>query len=167
MVAREGYAGNTAFDLIVGAGGGGARVIVRAVLLSLTPNRAVSSATATATASAAETQSLGSGPTPAPKPQAVAPPVPINLTLFRRGMGGALGDQVATSGPYDDSGGGVWLADGPGEGQGQSQGQGQRGIRLESGVYRGVLSCWDGGMGVGRRWTVRTYSDRAVELDLA
>lgn len=30
-------------------------------------------------------------------------PVPINLTIFKRAQGGALGEQLVTTGPYSDS----------------------------------------------------------------
>ncbi len=64
-------------------------------------------------------------------------------------MSSALGDQIATSGPYADSLSGVTID-----------------AKLEAGVFIGVVSAWDLGLGVGVRWEARVYADSQLSAEV-
>lgn len=79
------------------------------------------------------------------------PPIPINLTIFKRGENGSLGELVATTGPYAEGVSGVvWKSK----------------IKLEAGVYLGLVSAWDAGMGIGVRWEVRIWGDSSFSAEV-
>ncbi|WWC60071.1 uncharacterized protein I303_102634 [Kwoniella dejecticola CBS 10117] len=72
--------------------------------------------------------------------------IPINLTIFRRGPGGNLGEQVSTSGPYIDTVSGV------------STGK----VKLDKGIYLLVPSSFEA---VRTRWTVKVWSDITIAVE--
>lgn len=83
-------------------------------------------------------------------PAAPSMPVPLNLTLFARGPGGQLADQIATSGPYADAISGVKVDR----------------TRVKAGVYVLVPSAWERGMAVGSKWEVKVWSDGPLEVEV-
>lgn len=83
-------------------------------------------------------------------PIAPAMPVPLNLTLFTRGPGAQLADQIATSGPYADPISGVKVDK----------------TRVKAGVYVLVPSAWERGMAVGSKWEVKVWSDGPLEVEV-
>ncbi|WWC68846.1 uncharacterized protein I206_102782 [Kwoniella pini CBS 10737] len=72
--------------------------------------------------------------------------VPLNLTIFQRGTGGELGEQVSTTGPYNDTISGV------------STGK----IKLNKGIYILVPSSFEG---VRTKWIVKIWSDIPITVD--
>ena len=84
-------------------------------------------------------------------PSRPATPIPLNLTLFRRNNASALGEQVATSGPYSDAVCGVHVPR----------------TKVAKGVYVLVVSPWERGMGLGEKWEVRVWADGPLELERA
>ncbi|OXB33391.1 calpain-like protease palB/RIM13 [Cryptococcus neoformans] len=74
-------------------------------------------------------------------------PVPINLTIFERAQGGALGKQLVTTGPYSDSICGV------------STGK----MKLDSGVYLLVPSSYERSKGA---WVLKIWSDVALSAEI-
>nr|ODN98585.1 calpain-like protease palB/RIM13 [Cryptococcus depauperatus CBS 7855] len=74
-------------------------------------------------------------------------PMPINMTIFKRTEGGALGQQVATTGPYSDSTCGV------------STGK----IRLDAGIYIAVLSTYEPSK---NEWVLKLWSDVAFAAEM-
>ncbi|ODO06320.1 calpain-like protease palB/RIM13 [Cryptococcus wingfieldii CBS 7118] len=74
-------------------------------------------------------------------------PLPINLTIFKRAEGGALGEQVATTGPYADALCGV------------STGK----IKLEAGIYLFVPSTYEQRSRGG--WTLKVWADVAISAE--
>ncbi|KIR26024.1 calpain-like protease palB/RIM13 [Cryptococcus deuterogattii LA55] len=74
-------------------------------------------------------------------------PVPINLTIFKRAEGGALGEQLVTTGPYSDSICGV------------STGK----IKLDAGVYLLVPSSYERSK-VG--WVLKIWSDVPLSAEI-
>lgn len=74
-------------------------------------------------------------------------PVPINLTIFERAQGGALGKQLVTTGPYSDSICGV------------STGK----MKLDSGVYLLVPSSYERSKGA---WVLKIWSDAALSAEI-
>lgn len=74
-------------------------------------------------------------------------PVPINLTIFKRAQGGALGEQLVTTGPYSDSICGV------------STGK----MKLDSGVYLLVPSSYEKSKG---GWVLKIWSDVALSAEI-
>ncbi|WVQ73824.1 hypothetical protein IAR50_003405 [Cryptococcus sp. DSM 104548] len=75
-------------------------------------------------------------------------PLPINLTIFMRAEGGALGDQVATTGPYADALCGV------------STGK----VKLDAGIYFFVPSTYE--QRSRGTWTLKVWSDIAISAEL-
>lgn len=73
--------------------------------------------------------------------------IPINATVFKRGNGGSLGEQVATSGPYSEQTSGVKVPR----------------TKLEPGIYIIVPSTYQRGMRAD--WRLNVWSDRPVELE--
>lgn len=73
--------------------------------------------------------------------------IPLNLTVFKRGPGGVLGDQVATTGPYAEKPCGV------------STGR----VHLSSGIYLVVLSTYSAG--ICADFQVMAYGTKAFELE--
>jgi calpain-7 len=76
-------------------------------------------------------------------------PIPLNVTLFERGVGGRLGEQIATSGPYSDAVSGVSVPR----------------TNVSLGVYILVLSAWEKGMGIGHKWESRVWTDAPLEVE--
>jgi calpain-7 len=74
---------------------------------------------------------------------------PINLTVFRRNKDGALGEQVATTGPYSDTLSGVCIAK----------------TKLEAGIYLFIPSTYDKGM--EGTWTLNVWSDVGLSAENA
>ncbi|WWD16725.1 hypothetical protein CI109_101156 [Kwoniella shandongensis] len=74
-------------------------------------------------------------------------PTPINLTMFKRGTKGTLGEQVATTGPYEDCLTGV------------STGR----VKLDSGIYVFVPSTYEGTKG---EWVMKIWSDVAISAEV-
>lgn len=74
---------------------------------------------------------------------------PINLTVFKRNTDGALGDQVATTGPYTDTLSGVCIAK----------------TKLESGIYLFIPSTYD--KGAEGAWILNVWSDVSLSADNA
>lgn len=76
-------------------------------------------------------------------PAPTSPPLPLNLTLYTRAAGGALSEQITTSGPYSDAVSGVRIPR----------------KRLEKGVYVLVPSGYERGGARGRSWKVDVWCD--------
>ena len=74
---------------------------------------------------------------------------PINLTVFKRNTDGALGEQVATTGPYSDTLSGVCIAK----------------TKLEAGIYLFIPSTYD--KGTEGAWTVNVWSDVGLSAENA
>lgn len=74
-------------------------------------------------------------------------PIPINLTVFRRGVGSELGEQVATSGPYVERMSGVSIGR----------------TKLGPGVYVFVPSTY--GTGELADWVLDVWADAAFSVD--
>ncbi|WVQ94450.1 hypothetical protein IAU59_001529 [Kwoniella sp. CBS 9459] len=72
---------------------------------------------------------------------------PINLTIFRRAVGGGLGPQVSTTGPYVDTLSGV------------STGR----VKLDAGVYVFVPSSYEP---VKVAWVLKVWSDTAITTEI-
>ena len=79
-------------------------------------------------------------PTPAP--------IPVNLTLFRRSTGSALGDQVATTGPYADNVSGVLIEK----------------TKLEAGVYLAIPSGYQAGLLAD--WRLDVWADDPFSAEM-
>ncbi|ORY29529.1 hypothetical protein BCR39DRAFT_531983 [Naematelia encephala] len=75
--------------------------------------------------------------------------VPINMTLFRRSTSSSLGEQITTSGPYSETITGILIPR----------------LKLDSGIYLGVISSWDLGMGIGVGWKISVWSDSPLNVD--
>lgn len=73
---------------------------------------------------------------------------PINLTIFKRGTEGALGNQATTTGPYASSLSGVAIAK----------------TKLDAGVYLCIPSTYEKGM--EGRWTMNIWSDVSLSAEL-
>ncbi|WRT65480.1 uncharacterized protein IL334_002423 [Kwoniella shivajii] len=73
-------------------------------------------------------------------------PVPINMTIFRRGTGVKLGEQVSTTGPYSDALSGV------------STGR----VKLDSGIYILVPSSYGP---IKTSWIMKIWSDVAISVE--
>ena len=74
---------------------------------------------------------------------------PINLTVFKRNTDGALGDQVATTGPYSDTLSGVCITK----------------TKLEAGIYLFIPSTYD--KGTECAWTLNVWSDVGLSAENA
>jgi calpain-7 len=74
---------------------------------------------------------------------------PINLTIFKRNTDGALGDQVATTGPYSDTLSGVCITK----------------TKLEAGIYLFIPSTYD--KGTEGAWTLNVWSDVGLSAENA
>jgi len=74
---------------------------------------------------------------------------PINLTVFKRNTDGALGDQVATTGPYSDTLSGVCITK----------------TKLEAGIYLFIPSTYD--KGTEGAWTLNVWSDVGLSAENA
>ncbi len=72
--------------------------------------------------------------------------IPLNLSVFRRGTGGALGDLIASTGSYSDNISGVLLPS----------------TYLEPGIYLMIPSTYSSGVCAG--FEVAIYSDNSLEL---
>ncbi|WVQ83588.1 hypothetical protein IAT38_005729 [Cryptococcus sp. DSM 104549] len=73
-------------------------------------------------------------------------PAPINLTIFKRGPGGSLGEQAATTGPYSDALTGV------------STGR----VKLDAGLYVAVPSTYEKAKG---EWVLKVWADVALSTE--
>jgi hypothetical protein len=82
-------------------------------------------------------------------PSPISPPLPLNLTLYTRGQGGHLSEQITTSGPYSDAVSGVRIPR----------------KRLEKGVYVLVPSGFERGGGRGRNWKVDVWCDSPISTE--
>jgi len=74
---------------------------------------------------------------------------PINLTIFKRNTDGALGEQVATTGPYSDTLSGVCITK----------------TKLEAGIYLFIPSTYD--KGTECAWTLNVWSDVGLSAENA
>jgi calpain-7 len=74
---------------------------------------------------------------------------PINLTIFKRNTDGALGEQVATTGPYSDTLSGVCIIK----------------TKLEAGIYLFIPSTYD--KGTEGAWTLNVWSDVGLSAENA
>ncbi|KAK8861370.1 hypothetical protein IAR55_002189 [Kwoniella newhampshirensis] len=74
-------------------------------------------------------------------------PTPINLTIFKRGLDGTLGEQIATTGPYADTLTGVCT----------------RRVKLDSGIYVFVPSTYEASKS---DWIMKIWSDVAISAEL-
>jgi calpain-7 len=74
---------------------------------------------------------------------------PINLTIFKRNTDGAIGDQVATTGPYSDTLSGVCINK----------------TKLDAGIYLFIPSTYD--KGTECAWTLNVWSDVGLSAENA
>ncbi|OCF58147.1 calpain-like protease palB/RIM13 [Kwoniella mangroviensis CBS 10435] len=72
--------------------------------------------------------------------------IPINLTIFRRGTGGGLGEQIGTTGPYADTLNGVTTGK----------------VKLDQGIYVFVPSSYEP---VKSKWVLKVWSDVAISVE--